>query len=168
MERTIGQHYCWKGMRDTIQQVHKGCDICKTLKKRQDPKKGLLEPKAQPEIIPWHTLCIDLIGPYKIGKAKKETKLHALTMIDPATGWFEVAVIPTKAADDVSNILEMTWMTRYPTPTEVVMDRGREFKREASEMLKDEYGITKKVITTRNPQARYKKHTCTTTRNYIP
>ena len=74
-------------------------------------------------------------------------------MIDPATGWFEAAVIPTKRADEVSNILEMTWMTRYPTPTEVVMDRGREFRAEVSEMLKDEYGITRKVITTRNPQA---------------
>ena len=56
-------------------------------------------------------LCIDLIGPCTIGKKKKETKLHALTMIDPATGWFEAAVIPTKRADEVSNILEMTWMT---------------------------------------------------------
>ena len=127
--------------------------MCKTWKKRQDPKKGLLEPKTVPEVIPWHTPCIDLIGPYTIGKKKKETKLHALTMIDPATGWFEAAVIPTKRADEVGNILEMTWMTRYPTPTEVVMDRGREFRAEVSEMLKDECGITRKVITTRNAQA---------------
>ena len=45
---------------------------------------------------------IDLIGPYelipykkrqeqiKLGKiTKRETQLHCLTMIDPATGWFE-------------------------------------------------------------------------------
>ena len=33
------------------------------------------------------------------------------------------------------------------------MDRGREFTAEVSAMIKDDYGITKKLITTRNPQA---------------
>ena len=93
MELTIGQHYCWTGMRDTVKQVCRSCDICKKRKKRPDAKKGLLEPKIA-ETIPWHTLCIDLIGPYTIGKGEKEMRLHALTMIDPATGWFEIAEIP--------------------------------------------------------------------------
>ena len=47
----------------------------------------------------------------------------------------------------------MTWLTRHPWPTEVVMDRGKEFQAEVSAMLKDDCGITKKVITTRDPQA---------------
>jgi hypothetical protein len=34
-----------------------------------------------------------------------------------------------------------------------VFDRGSEFQAELSAMLKNEYGITKKVITTRDPQA---------------
>ena len=124
MELTMGQFYCWKGKRNTIQQVCKGCEICKIRKKRPKSKKGLLEPKV-PETMPWHTLCIDLIGPYTIGPKKKETKLHALTMIDPATGWFEIAEIPSKRADDIINILEMTWLTRYPWPTEIVLNRRR-------------------------------------------
>ena len=103
--------------------------------------------------MPWHTLCIDLIGPYTIGSKKKETKLHALTMIDPATGWFEIAEIPSKRADDIINILEMTWLTRYPWPTEIVLDRGQEFAAEVQRTIKHEYGITTKMITTRNPQA---------------
>ena len=107
------------------------------------------------EIIPWHTLCIDLIGPYKIGNAKKknETILHCLTMIDPATGWFEIAEVPSARADDVINILEINWLTRYPWPTEVIMDRGKEFAAEVKQTLKEEYGVNRKVITTRNPQA---------------
>jgi hypothetical protein len=151
MELTIGQFYHWKGMRDTIQQICKACAICKTSKKRNDFKNGLLEPKV-PEATPWHTLCIDLIGPYTIGPKKKETKLHALTMIDPATGWFEIAEIPTKRADDVVNILEFTWPTRYPWPTEIIMDRGKEFAAEVQRTIKHEYGSTKKLITTRNPR----------------
>ena len=43
-------------------------------------------------------------------------------MINPATGWFELEVIPSRRADDMANILESTWLTRYPWPTEAVMD----------------------------------------------
>jgi hypothetical protein len=74
-------------------------------------------------------------------------------MIDPATGWLEIVEIPNRRADEIANYLQMTWLTRYPWPTEVIMDRGSEFQAEVSAMLKNDYGITKKVITTRNPQA---------------
>ena len=43
--------------------------------------------------------------------------------------------------------------TRCPWPTEVIMDRGREFCAEVSAMIKNDYGFSKKLITTRNPQA---------------
>ena len=71
-------------------------------------------------------------------------------MIDPATGWFEIVEIPNKRADEISNVLEMTWLTRYPWPTEIIMDRGREFAAEVSAMIRDECGINKKLITTRD------------------
>ena len=74
-------------------------------------------------------------------------------MIDPATGWFEIAEIPTKRADDVVNILEFSWLTHYPWRTEIVMDRGKEFAGEVQETIHHEYGIRRKLITTQNPQA---------------
>jgi transposase InsO family protein len=153
MELTMGQHYCWKGMRRTIQKVCKACSICKVQKVRTG-KYGLLPPR-DPQVVPWHTLCIDLIGPYTFGDPKKRNhvQLWCLTMIDPATGWFEIAEIPTKRADYVVNILEFSWLTRYPRPTEIVLDRGSEFAAEVQRAIKDQYGITKKLITTRNPQA---------------
>ena len=95
MELTLGQHYYFKGMQEVIQQECKRCPTCRLYKVRHK-KQGKLPPKS-PEYKPWHTLCIDLIGPYKIGQdkdGKDETLLHCLTMIDPATGWFEIAEIP--------------------------------------------------------------------------
>ena len=48
-------------------------------------------PSKQAEATPWQTLCVDLIGPYKFTQSnKKHIMLWALTMIDPATGWFEI------------------------------------------------------------------------------
>jgi transposase InsO family protein len=152
MELTLGQHYCWVGMRKTILKVCQGCNICKRRKKRTKSY-GEIPPKPEPELIPWHTLCIDLIGPYTFGKKEHEATLHCLTMIDPATGWFEIAEIDEKRADEIVNRLEFTWLTRYPWPTEVIMDRGREFAAEVRDTLKDEYGIVRKLITARNPQS---------------
>jgi len=74
-------------------------------------------------------------------------------MIDPATGWFEIVNIPNKRADYIANVLEYHWLTRYPWPTEITMDRGSEFKKEVSEALRSQFGIEVKMITTRNPQA---------------
>ena len=69
---------------------------------------------------PWDVLCIDLIGPYTIERkytTKKPLTLWALTMIDPATGWFKMREIETKSADNVANVLEQAYLTRYPWPT---------------------------------------------------
>jgi hypothetical protein len=89
-------------------------------------------------------LYIDLIGQYTIGNPEKKntnSKLHCLTRVDPVTRWFEIAEIPEKTADEVVNIREMMWLVRYPRPTEVVMDRGSEFRAEVESTLREQYGI---------------------------
>ena len=74
-------------------------------------------------------------------------------MIDPATGWFEMKEIPNKEAITIANIIEQTWFSRYPWPTQIIFDRGSEFMGEFTCMVQKDYGIKKKPITTRNPQA---------------
>ena len=129
----------------------RACKVCKAAK--HGPKKcGLLPPK-NPESIPWHTPCIDLLGACAFGKGKKETTCHCLAMIDPATGWFEIVEVHSKQADKIINLLEFTWLTRCPWPTQVIMDRGKEFAAEVRDTLIRECGVIRKVITTRNPQA---------------
>jgi hypothetical protein len=51
-------------------------------------------------------------------------------MIDLAKGWFEIAELPAATADVVANVFEQEWLTRYPYPMDVVMDRGTEFMAE--------------------------------------
>jgi transposase InsO family protein len=76
-----------------------------------------------------------------------------MTMIDPATGWFEIVKVPTKQADYIANLLEFNWLSCYPWPTEIHIDRGSEFAAEVSAALNKEFGIKRKLITTRNPQS---------------
>ena len=150
-EDTIAQHFYWEGMRKTVRKTCGACDQCQRTK-RYIKKYGKL-PVKQAEIKPWQTLCVDLIGPYKIGKKNKQVKIWAITMIDPATGWIEMVPIETKRADVIANLCEQRWLTRYPRPDQVIYDRGTEFMAEFSTMLERDYDITKKPITVRNPQA---------------
>ena len=152
-EQTIRLHFWWENLRRTVHDVCTKCMTCQVTKK-VGKKYGHL-PEKIAETNPWDVLCIDLIGPYKIERKnkKKPLILWALTMIDPATGWFEMREIKTKKADEVANVLEQAWLTRYPWPTQMIYDRGNEFKAEVYAMIKNDYGIKGKPITTRNPQA---------------
>ena len=42
---------------------------------------------------PWNRVNVDLIGPLPVHAKNGKFILNALTMIDPATGWFEVVPI---------------------------------------------------------------------------
>ena len=152
-EETISQHLWWPKLRDQVRSHVKTCPVCQK-NKRKKLKYGHLPPK-EAEASPWEKLCIDLIGPYKIRrKNHPELVCNAVTMIDPATGWFELHQTPDKRSDTIANITEQEWFCRYPWPTQITYDRGNEFLgKEFQEMVKKEYGVTGKPITVRNPQA---------------
>ena len=159
-EQTLRQHFYWKNLRD---HVHKHCSTCRTcqLNKRKTKKYGHLPPKVA-EGNPWEVLCVDLIGPYTIQRPSKSRKkkddkdalsLWCLTMIDPATGWIEIKEIKSKDAPTIANLVEQTWLTRYPWPNQLIFDKGTEFMAEFAKMVREDYGIKRKGVTTRNPQA---------------
>ena len=59
-----------------------------------------------------------------------------------------------KRSITVANIVETQWLSRYPWPTQVTLDRGSEFiGQDFKDMIKNDYGIKRKPITVRNPQA---------------
>jgi hypothetical protein len=152
-EETISQHFYWPNMRDDITKDVRTCAICQTQKK-QTKKYGHL-PEKEAEFEPWERLCVDLIGPYHIrGKHCDIPPLKCVTMIDPANGWFEIAEYDDKKSITVANIIEKQWLTRYPRPSIVTLDRGSEFiGQDFREMCETDYGIKRKIISTRNPQA---------------
>ena len=151
-ELTIAQHYYWTNMQATCKKVCSKCLNCQQNKKTQR-KFGTLPPK-DPDVVPWKRVHVDTIGPYSIGYDEEKTTLRCMTMIDPATGWFEMTEVSENVrADEIANVFEMAWLNRYPWPEEVVVDRGSEFKAEFIKLLEEEYGIKRKPITTRNPQS---------------
>ena len=51
----------------------------------------------------------------------------AVTMINPVTGWFEIAQYDDKRATFIVNSVEATWVFRYPRQIEITYDQGLEF-----------------------------------------
>jgi len=79
----------WKHMRSTVCSYVKNCWSCQ-VNKRCSQKYGKLPAKLA-TITPWEAVCVDLIGPYMLhGKDGTEIDFMCLTMIDPASSWFEI------------------------------------------------------------------------------
>ena len=79
--------------------------------------------------------------------------IWCLTMIDPATGWFEMAQISNKTAAEIADITKKTWFTRYPLPQQILFGSGTKFMAEFSKMCQHDYGLKRKPIKTRKPQS---------------
>lgn len=73
-------------------------------------------------------------------------------MIDPITGWFEIAPLPTISSYETQKAFDSYWLSRYPRPQEVGVDNGSEFKRYFLDLISN-YGLKRKTSTEYNPQS---------------
>ena len=161
LAQTLRTVCAWNGLTNQCRQYCKRCKTCQKHKPR-NKKYGHLPPKDQYILVPWDTLCVDLVGPYSLtaqvqqmdGTVKEmQLKLLAMTFIDPATGCFEIAeVVDDKSSAAISQLLDQTWLARYPRPREIIFDNGTEFKKDFLPLLKD-LAIKPKCTTIKNPQA---------------
>ena len=175
LAKTLTEVCYWKGLAHQAKQHAKQCELCQTFKKRSK-RYGKLPPKDIGLLKPWHTVHVDLIGPYtktvkqmQPGGTVTEVDLYltCMTFIDPATGWFEITQVPyydldqvkvqnqeyiDKTSARISQLFNNTWLSRYPRPKRVVFDNGSEFKRDFIPLLKD-FDIKPVLTSIKNPQA---------------
>ncbi len=154
----------WKNLQKDIQYYVKNCKSCQVNKQKKQ-KYGKLPPKLVVDT-PCECLCVDLIGPYTLrGKDRSEIDFMCLTMIDPATSWFEMVELPVmddlshtdtkqhisqgrkhisakvkdsyfeKSLSVISNLVNKCWFSRYPRCQNIIFDNGSEFKLHSSPYL---------------------------------
>ena len=68
-------------------------------------------------------------------------RLWCITMIDPATNWFEMKQLKEKSAITIANIVEQTWLSRYPKPNIINYDHGTEFMTEFAKIFEEDYEV---------------------------
>jgi hypothetical protein len=61
----------------------------------------------------WNCVNIDLIGPLSVKTKSNRTTfvLNALTIIDPATGWFKISEIKERTAEHVAKVFDNVWLS---------------------------------------------------------
>ena len=142
LEETLCAAMYWKVLRHTVRAYVKKCHKCQVNKRRQQ-KYGKLPTKLVVSKL-WDTVCGDLIGPYTL-KSKDGTEIDfmCVTMIDPATSWFEIVELPVtelnsaipkgkkgrkgtnthkppkeayfdKSSVQVSSLVNKIWFSHYP------------------------------------------------------
>jgi hypothetical protein len=160
-------------MQTTVRSVTKSCKSCQ-VNKRRTLKYGHLTSKIVIST-PWQALCVDLIGPYTLkGKDGSAIDFMALTMIDPASSWFEIVELPLvkqlttmkvigkekvneelifdKSSNQIARLVNKIWFCRYPRCRYLIYNNGLEFKLHF-ETLCESYGIKRKPTMIKNPQA---------------
>ncbi len=151
MEQTLRQTLTWPNMRKDIERYVKTCRQCQLCKK-QRKKYGKLPAKQAEKSQPWNRVNIDMVGPLTVKTPTKTHQLQVLTMIDPATGWFEVKDVKRQTADACMAAFDDTWLSRYPRPQILGYDNGSEYKATFNQMRKN-YGMKKRRSTEYNPQS---------------
>jgi hypothetical protein len=126
------------------------------MSKMERKKYGMLPPKIAESDTQslGHGLCgSGRTTPFTIRTPAKTHSLLALTMIDPATCWFEIIkATKIKSATSIQDFSQNTWLARYPQPQFIVFDNVGKFKQKIKQMC-DNYGIKAKPTTSHNSQA---------------
>ena len=151
MDKTMSQTLYWPKMAAQIDNHVKKCKKCQ-LSKNPRKEYGHLPPKQWDKLVPWQRVDVDLIGPFKIKTPQREVELRAMTMIDPATGWFEVKDIKEPDARSCMAAFDDEWLCRYPRPQYLGYDGGSEFKAVFNQMRLN-YGMKSQQSSPYNPQA---------------
>ena len=151
-EETLRRTLVWPDMRKDVRAHCSTCRECQLAKKVRK-KYGLLPLKEHYSLTPWERVDVDLIGPYTIRNDNGKTyTLLAMTMIDPATRWFEVIQIKDKTAQCAMSAFDNHWLCRYPRPLYIGFDNGGEFKNVFGQLCEN-FGLTPKPSTPHNPQS---------------
>lgn len=152
LKDTMRQTFYAPGMGKIIEEHTKKCAKCQT-HKRTKKKYGSIHPK-QISMIPWETVCVDLVGPYSVKTDRGDHSFHALTIMDPVTNWIEIVDIDhDKTSENIALAFDRQWLSRYPRPSYCIFDKGSEFIGTDFQELLESFGIKKKPITTKNPQS---------------
>jgi len=157
-ERSLRQHLVWPGLTKDVEAYVSPCHQCQKYKSHR-AKYGYVQPKLDDDAHPWHTICVDEIGPYsvdtKVQGITKTLTLNAMTICDPVTGWFEIVEIPDKTAETAGKKLDQVWLCRYPRPVRCIYDNGSEFLGKDFQEMLESMGIEAVPTTVKNPQANF-------------
>ena len=156
---TIRQMFYVKGLDDRANRMVAKCAEYQRSKVTAVQPIGKVPMRTERSVEPFETVRVDCCGPWPIEVLCKKPrkiltkKVHAITMIDDATGWPEISQLEEKKSYHLSRKFDAQWLCRYPRPKRVVYDNGGEFVGKEFQELLCSYGVDRVPTTVMNPQS---------------
>lgn len=112
----------WDSMRKDVHKYVESCRSCQQFKYNNIPLANPLQTHVVSE--PWHTIGIDIMGPFPTTARKKR---FLLVLVDYFTRWIEVFPLRRTTSIDIAQILINEVFSRYGMPTFILSDNGPQF-----------------------------------------
>lgn len=119
----LKDRYYWQYMAKDVREYVKHCTMCRVTKRGPPQEKPSLKPR-QPTY-PWHTISVDINGPYPRTSSGKR---FILVISDIFTRWVEAFVVDEAKIRPIVNLLENQVFTRYGYPHTIISDNGPQFR----------------------------------------
>ena len=150
--KTLTTIFYYRGLKQKVIDFVKFCDTCQ---RNKNPGMSNVElPPRNATELPWETVAVDLIGPWKVDIPNLGTvTFRALTIIDVCTTLSEVVRIEEKTSEHIAMKFENEWLARYPRPMQCIHDPGTEFVGLPFQSTCIMNGIQPLPTTVKNPQS---------------
>ena len=149
---TVRARFQAKNLQRSCVEIVNKCPKKCQLNKQSNRIYGHLPPRTA-GLLPWETVPVNLIGPWKVKVNNVELKFHALTCIDPVSNVVEAIRISNKTSEHITEQFENCWLSRYPCPIKCIHDNGGEFIRWNFQEMLTRSGIRSKPTSVKNPQS---------------
>ena len=144
----LSSKYTWKGMCKDVRRWVRACATCGRRKTPRPMKSG--SPLSMQAPYPFHTMCIDLVGPLPMTAGGN---VWILTMLDCFTRWPIAVAIPDTKGPTIAATIFRALLTQHGRPTRILSDRGKELIGKAVSALCKRWSVAKIATSGYQPQA---------------
>ena len=137
----------WAAMRRDVYKYVQTCTLCQQYKYNNQPL--AMPMKLHTVTEPWHTIGIDIMGPFPITQRQKQ---YLLVIVDYFTRWIEVFSLRTTTANTIANVIINEVFCRYGMPTFILSDNGPQFIADLFAETCKSLGIRQKLTANYHPQ----------------
>ncbi len=146
-QRLKGRVY-FKGMRKFVEDYIITCGPCQRNKSPNKLPAGKMGVK--PITSPWHTLYIDLLGPYTPSTSNRYS--YTFVIVDGFTKYVQLHPLREATAATIGKILEKEVFCRFSSPHTIVSDNATIFRSTTMKAICSKWGITHSFCSRYHPQ----------------
>jgi hypothetical protein len=127
----IKKNYYWPGIKETIAEAIKKCEVCQKLNRKNTGGDRFIETTRRMEKV-----ALDIA---------KSGKNYVLIAIDYFSRMIWTRILPKKSAEEVKNVIK-EWLNEGTRPIQLITDNGKEFSNEKFKRLCWDYGVEHRLV----------------------